>query len=367
MRILQVIDSLQVGGAEVLLRDLSLRWKARGLAIDIAILRETGSPLEKELAAAGVRIKVSEGGAIYSWRQVPALAKLLSGYDLIHVHLFPAQLWVALAARMGGVRTPLVTTEHSTFNSRRNKPIFRVMDRWMYRQYRRLVCVSEAAAQAMHSWAPGTRARLRVIPNGVDLARFRQGEAADKRAVVGDEVPVVASVGRFERAKNHACLLHAMTAVADAHLVLIGDGPLRPEAEQLAGTLGLTGRVHFLGRRTDVPQLLRMSDVYVQPSRYEAFGLAALEAMAAGVPVIASTVPGLAAVVAGAGVLFPAGDSKRLAAEMDSLLRSPERRAQLADAGARRAESYSIERTAEEYVSLYREVLDNERQAEASA
>jgi glycosyltransferase involved in cell wall biosynthesis len=220
-----------------------------------------------------------------------------------------------------------------------------------------MVCISEATAQVMREWAPATRDRLLVIPNGVDLARFRDSQAASKREIVGLDAPVIANVGRFEPQKNHTCLLQAMTRVPDAHLVLIGDGPLRPEAEHLARTLGISERVHFLGRRPDVPQLLRMSDVYVQPSRFEGFGLAALEAMAAGVPVVASSVPGLASVVAGAGVLFPSGNERRLAAEMDSLLRSPERRAQLSASGSRRAETFSIERTAGEYVSLYREVL----------
>lgn len=365
MRILQVIDSLQMGGAETLLRDLALRWKTGGLDFDIAVLTRTQSPLEEQLAAAGVRVRVSEAEKIYSWRQVFALAKLIPGYDLVHVHLFPAQFWVVLAAKLAGVRLPLVTTEHSTSNSRRTKRGFHAIDRWMYAQYRKLICVSDAAARVMQEWAPGTKGRLLVIPNGVDLPSFHQGEVASKREIVGDEVPVVASVGRFEPAKNHTCLLQAMARLPYAHLVLIGDGPLRPEAEQLAHTLGISDRVHFLGRRTDVPRLLRMADVYVQPSRFEGFGLAALEAMAAGVPVVASAVPGLASLVAGAGALVPPGNAQRLAAEMDSLLRSPERRAQLAAAGARRAETFSIDRTAQEYVSLYRQVLGYDGTASA--
>lgn len=357
MRILQVIDSLQLGGAETLLRDIAVRWKTGGLDFDIAVLKRTDSHLEQELAAAGVQVKVSDAPGIYSWRQVSALARLLPGYDLVHVHLFPAQLWVALAAKVSRNKAPLVTTEHSTYNTRRAKRSFRAMDRWMYAQYRRLVCVSEATAEAMKEWTPGSRDKLTVIPNGVEVSRYRKSAAASKREIVGDDVPVVASVGRFEPAKNHTCLLQAMARLPYAHLVLIGEGPLRAEAEQLAQTLGIAQRVHFLGRRTDVRNLLRMADVYVQPSRFEGFGLAALEAMAAGVPVVASAVPGLASLVAGAGALFPSGNPRRLAEEMDSLLRSPERRAQLAAAGARRADGFSIDRTAQEYVSLYREVL----------
>ncbi|MBZ5647585.1 MAG: glycosyltransferase [Acidobacteriia bacterium] len=357
MRILQVIDSLQLGGAEVLLRDLALRWQKSGLEVDIAVLRTTGSPLEQELSQAGIRVFPTGGGEIYSLSQVRALAKLLPGYDLIQVHLFPAQLWVAMAAKLARTKAPLVTTEHSTLNSRRQKRSFHAVDRWMFRQYRKVICISEATANVLREWVPETARNLQVIPNGVDAARFREATPACKKDVVGCDAPVVVNVGRFEPQKNHTCLLRAMMRVPDAHLVLIGEGPLRPEAEDLARKLGIAERVHFLGRRADVPQLLKMADLYVQPSRFEGFGLAALEAMAAGIPVVASTVPGLASVVAGAGVLVPAGNEKRLAAEINSILRSPERREQLCRAGGRRAQEFTIERTADLYASAYRAVL----------
>ena len=357
MRILLVIDTLQFGGAEILLRDLALRYLAQGIEVEIAVLQGLDSPLERQLAAAGVPVRVSDAGSLYSWRQVPALAKLLPGYDLIHVHLFPAQLWVAMAARLARLRTPLITTEHNTLNERRFKRSFQPVDRWMYRQYRMIACISEATAEAMREWAPGTRGRLRVISNGVDVGRFRSAEAANKLDVLGTEAPVIANVGRFEPQKFHSCLLRAMTRVPDAHLMLVGEGPLRAESEELARTLGIAGRVHFLGRRPDVPQLLRMSDVYTQPSRFEGFGLTALEAMAAGVPVVASTVPGLASVVGNAGVLVPPGNERRLAEELNSVLRTPERRAQLSASGLRRADELTIDHTAREYVALYRDVL----------
>lgn len=358
MRILQVIDTLQLGGAEVLLRDLALRWKQGSLEVDIAILSSTGSPLEQELSRAGVRVIPTGGGEIYSFSQVRALARLLPGYDLIQVHLFPAQLWVAMAAKLARTRAPLVTTEHSTLNQRRQKRRYYVLDRWMFRQYRKVICISEATAIALREWLPETASHIQVVPNGVDALRFREAQPARKQDIVGCDAPVVINVGRFEPVKDHASLLRAMSCVPQAHLVLIGEGPLRPEAEALAHNLGIAQRVHFLGRRADVPQLLKMGDLYVQPSRFEGFGLAALEAMAAGLPVVATTVPGLASVVAGAGVLVPSGNEKRLAAEINSILGSPERRAQLSAAGSRRAGEYTLERTASEYAAVYQSLLD---------
>jgi len=357
MRILQVIDSLQLGGAEILLRDLALHWNRSELEIEIAVLCETNSPLEKELSQAGIRVIATGGGGIYSPHQVRAIAKLLPGYDLIQVHLFPAQLWVAMAAQLARSTVPLITTEHSTFNSRRQKRRYYPIDRWMFQQYRKVICISEAAAAAMRDWVPDTAHCLQVIPNGVDVARFRDAAAAAKRDIIGTDAPTVVSVGRFEIVKDHACLVRAMQKVGKAHLVLAGDGPMREETEQLARSLGLADRVHFLGRRIDVPQILKMSDVFVQSSRFEGFGLAALEAMAAGIPVVASNVPGLASVVSGAGVLFPVGNERRLASEINSILQSPERHMQLSASGLRRSEEFTIERTAAEYEAVYDSVL----------
>ena len=358
MRILQIIDSLQLGGAEVLLRDLALQWKHEGLEVDVAVLRETGSTLESDLIGSGVRVIPTHAGGVYSLRQIRALARLLPDYDLVHVHLFPAQIWAAMAAKLASVRAPLVTTEHSTLNARRHKRRYQALDRWMFQQYHTVICISQATAEIMREWVPDIAGKLQVIANGVRIQRFREAAPASKKQVLGCEAPVIASIGRFEPQKNHAGLLRAMHRVPDVHLVLIGEGELRPEAERLAEQLGIRERVHFLGRRSDVPELLRMADLYVQFSNFEGFGLAVLEAMAAGVPVVATNVPGLASVVEDAGVLVPAGDESALAAEIEAVLRSPERHARLAAGAAQRAADFSVERTASEYAALYRSLAE---------
>jgi glycosyltransferase involved in cell wall biosynthesis len=135
--------------------------------------------------------------------------------------------------------------------------------------------------------------------------------------------------------------------------------------EALAASLGIRERVHFLGRRADVPQLLKLADVYVHSSHWEGFGIAAVEAMAAGVPVIASDVPGLGQVVGSAGLLFPAGDAECLAKHIRSLLDSEPLRRRLSQAGKERARSFSIEGSVEAYISLYESVLAEERSGRA--
>ena len=361
MRVLQVIDSLIPAGAEVLVKELAPVFQVRGLNVTVAVLKILDSPLEKELRDNGVHFLPTAAGGIYSPRQILHLAKYMGDYDLVHAHLFPVQLWTAAAVRLCPARPVLVTTEHNPDNNRRRSWL-RPLDRWLYRAYDAIACNSQATADALAVWAPGIRDKLQVVPNGIPLARFGSADPIPKREVVGSDVPVVTFVARLEPQKDHATLLRSMAAVSRAHLLLVGDGELRPRLGRLAQELGIQNRVHFLGRRSDVPQLLKMSDVYVHSTHSDGFGMAAVEAMAAGVPVIASLVPGLAEVVGGAGVLVPVGDSQVLAKEISALLASPARREQLSEAGRERALQFTIEACAEAYIRLYESLLAGRRQ-----
>jgi glycosyltransferase involved in cell wall biosynthesis len=148
-----------------------------------------------------------------------------------------------------------------------------------------------------------------------------------------------------------------MRRVPDAELVLVGDGDSRPEMQQLASDLGIRERVHFLGRRPDVPQLLKLADLFVYASHYEGFGIAAVEAMSSGLPVIASDVPGLKEVVEGAGRLVPPGNAEALAQAIDEILRSEQIRQRMAAASRKRAAYFSIDRTVSSMVKVYESVV----------
>jgi len=145
--------------------------------------------------------------------------------------------------------------------------------------------------------------------------------------------------------------------VPDAHLILVGDGPLRHKLELKAQSLGIKDRVSFLGWRSDVAAILKASDIYVHSTHSDGFGIAVCEAMAAGLPVVASDVPGLAQLVSGAGILFPCGDDKTLAGYLITLIKSPERRREMSLAGIQRARQFSIENTVDDCIRMYESVL----------
>ncbi len=228
----------------------------------------------------------------------------------------------------------------------------------MYSRYRAIACNSQGTLDALVGWLPTTRARTRVIPNGVPLERFQHATPARRDALgIPLDAPVVAFVARFQPAKDHATLIRAAAQLPGLHLLFPGDGELRSEAEALARSLGVASRTHFLGRRADIPELLKMSDVYVHSSHWEGFGIAAVEAMAAGLPIIATDVPGLSEVVGGAGPLFPVGDVGALVKHLRDVLSSAQRRKELAQAGKKRAQEFSIERSVDEYVAMYKQVI----------
>lgn len=365
MKVLLVVNSLILAGAEMLVRELAPRLRDRGLQVEVAVLKLLDSPLEEQLGRVGIPVWLGHAAGIYSPRQVRGLAPRMAEFDLVHSHLFPAQLWVPLAADRARRRPLLVTTEHNTSNRRRNLWL-RPLDRWMYRRYDAIACNSQDTADALVKWLPRSLPPTCVIHNGIPLGQFRNAPELSRASILGGDAPrLVINVARLEPQKDQATLLRAAALLpSDVHIALVGDGSMRPALESLARDLAIASRVHFLGRRPDVPALLKMADLFVLSSLYEGFGISTLEAMAAGVPVVASAVAGLSEMLGDAGLQFVPGDAAALARQMAALLDSQELRASHAAAGLRRAAQFSIEACADAHVSLYESLA---RQGKASA
>jgi glycosyltransferase involved in cell wall biosynthesis len=359
MRVLQVINTLALGGAEVLVCDLVPRLIERGLEVSVAVLQPAGTRLEASVKAVpGCRFYV-EGASNRSPLQVLRLAKLFSQFDVVHSHLFPSQLWVAAAGRIARSGVKLVTTEHNPDNNRRGKGIWYWPDSWMYRQYDSIVCNSQATADALHGWVPCSRSRTTVIPNGIDFERFATGRSARQ-----SERPMTAIfVARLEPQKDHLNLLRALPQVPGLHLKLVGDGSLRSELESFAAASGLNDRVEFLGWRDDVSELLNSADIYVHSTHSDGFAIAVAEAMAAGLPVVASNVPGLSWVVGDAAILCKPGDADDMASQLRMLAGSEELRRELGQQGKLRARQFSIDATVSAHINLYESLVGSSQTA----
>ena len=280
--------------------------------------------------------------------------------DVVHLHTGRAAWLGGLAARLAGV--PAIVTR------RQDRPVRRGWrTRLIYEQLsRRTVAISPGVAACLVAGGVPPE-RIALVPSAVDRARLRaHANRAAVRAAAGvgaDELVLLALSALVHR-KGLDVLLDAIAALARSRLQprvwIAGNGPQRTVLTDQAQRLGLTDQVRFLGRREDVGDLLAACDIAVLPSRREGLGVAALEAMAAGRPVVASAVGGLAdAVIDGrTGLLVPPEDAAALGAALERLLRDPALRAHLGAAGpARIAEGFLPEQMVESYERLYREIL----------
>lgn len=293
-------------------------------------------------------------------------------YDLVHNHLQTYSGFPVWIARRAGV--PVVTSYHNTQFSAQTwtrtlglqhlrSTYGRVSVGYALRHSDVVTGCSDAV---LASVAPGykDRANYRVLYYGVQVPALPdQAERAAFRAELGwlPDAPVILHVGRFNPQKNHMGLLdvfeRVLAQIPAARLVLVGDGPLRPAVERSVAERGIAEQVRLLGLRGDVPRLMGLSDVFLFPSFFEGFGLAALEANAAGLPVVASRVPGLTEAVADGqtGLLHDVADVDGMARSVARLIAEPDYRRQLGQAGRQRVEEgYSLEASARQLRDLYR-------------
>ncbi len=356
MNILHITNSLKIGGAERLLSDL-IPYLNRRHHVEMLVLQKLSTEFEEKIEKSGVRIHYLNVKSLYSLQTVFKIRRFIQNnpqFEILHVHLFPSLYWVAMATF--GMKRRLLWTEHSTSNKRRTKWYLRPIEKFIYSQYDRVVCISSATLDALSKWigVGVDDPRFSVVENGVDTERFKHVNVKRQYKYV------LIQVSRFEASKDQDTVIRAMQYIPiDVHLMLVGDGSRKIACEQLAKELEVSDRVHFLGTRSDIPLLLSSADVAIQSSHWEGFGLAAIEAMASGLPVVASDVSGLKQVVEDSGIIFPMGDYKALADSVNKLLTDKRFYNSVAEKCTKRADLYDIKTTVGKYVEIYEELDSN--------
>ena len=363
VRVALVITDLDVGGAERALVALALgldrrRWEPR-----VVCLAGEGV-LAGSLRAAGIEATCL---GVNPRRPIAAVRALAREFRrdrpaLVQSFLFHANIAARLAARLAG-RPPVIGGLRVAERRRR---WHLTLDRLTARLVVGSVCVSAGVRRFSIDAGRLDPDRLVVIPNGVDPARFDPAPAVD-RATLGIPPAAILTlyVGRFDPQKGLDILLNAAAEVArvrtDWHLALAGAGPLEAALRrQASGLPELRGRVHWLGRRDDVPALLRTADLLVLPSRWEGMPNVVLEAMAASCPVIGTRVEGTEDLVIPeqTGWLVPPGAVGPLAEALIAAGADPDRRRELGRNGRLRVEAeFTPERVATAYENLWAGVL----------
>ena len=346
-RVLHVLPSLDAGGAERLVVELVTGARERGVDARIAVLApaRADSPVLADATERSLPVTVL-GRHRFDPMVLARLQRLARGADVVHAHLFPAFYAVALVV---GARKRIVT-EHSPTNSRRGRRGLRLVERLVYLRYEVKVAISDGVARALSEYLDELHAPsdVVVVDNGVRLERF---SPAAPEIGAGDTALDLVAVGTLDMRKDVARAVRAVAAVRDVRLTVVGDGPERARLEALAESLH--AEVTFLGVRADIPELLREHDALVMTSRYEGFGLVAVEAMATGLPVLAPRLPGLSEVVGDAGLLHDPDAPAELLTDIERLRDDPALRARLGRAAQLQSKRFDLGRTIEAYEDLY--------------
>jgi len=359
MRILQVITSLRLGGAEHIVAELATRLPVFGLTVDVAVFDGVETPLKKQLEQQGCRIH-SLGSGTYNPLYIFKLMRLMRNYDLVHSHNSSPQLFVAIANLF--CRKKIVTTEHSPSNRRRGYKLFQWIDSWMYNRYDKVVCISEQSRKTLLEHIGTVNGEIMVVSNGVDINKFAEAKPHVHLRKEADSRFVVVMVAGFRAEKDQDTVIKALALLPHGQfeLWLVGDGVRRAELQQLAKQRGVNDYMRFLGIRTDVAEVLHTADAVVMSSHYEGLSLSSVEGMSVGKPFIASDVMGLHEIVDGAGLLFPHQDDKALA---NILLKLASNEALCSEVATRcydRAKMYDVQKMVRSYSQLYRGLLPNE-------
>lgn len=359
MKIVQVMPAFYRHGADILVADMHRLFLEKG--VDSHVIHLIG-PAPSGLPNVH-SLKLKNPYSIKASLKLANLLKCINGkdarIDVIHAHLTPCQISVPIAARLARLKTVLVTTEHSTFNKRRTMAYGQIIDKILFSQYDNIICISEAVKESMNAWLPSVGGRLSTIVNGIDIKKF--SDSSETRQHSAD--PVVISVGRLVSYKNYTTAIKACALLDDVKFkyIIVGEGEDEPGLRRLVSTLGLNGKVELVGFRSDVDEQLRHADIFLMPSLWEGFGLAALEAMATGLPVVASDVPGLKDLVAsdeGCSFLVDPHDPISIAEKLRVLMLSRQLRIEMGAKAKLRAKEFSIEKVADNHVDLYEKLLE---------
>lgn len=360
MKKLHVINDLESGGAQKLLLDICKNLMKLGHKVEVVQLFNHNNAFEEEFINNRIKVITLSCNKKYALSNYIELKSLIKNneYDIIHTHLFPSQYYAAIL-KLGFKKSfKLITTEHSTFNKRRRYLTFRLIEKFIYSKYDSIICISKKSEENLRKHLKNELGeKIITINNGIDIDKYKKAIGYKKKEInkkFDDETILILMIGRFSIQKDHKTLINSMKYLDNnIHLLLAGEGQLKHDYIRLVKELGLDTRVHFLGFRKDIPNLLKTIDICVLSSNWEGFGLAVVEAMASGTPTISSNVEGLKEIVGDAGLLYKSGDATDLASKINFLLNNNHEYELIKNNGIEKSKEYNILNTIKKYIEQY--------------
>lgn len=361
-----MVWALEVGGAERFLVKLVQNIPKDEWECKVVCLSRKGV-WARELENQGIEVISMDKRTGMDARILFRLRSLIKKQqpDLVNTHLWTADLWGRLAAILAGVKHIVVTEQNvDLWKKWHNKWI----DKFLFRWTERVICVADQVARFYHDEFNVPKEKIAVIPNAIDLSLFDRGSlATDLRGSLGVDSGqfVFVCAARLHPQKAHHVLIDATTKlVGQGHknfrIWLAGDGQLRQQLEECVKEKCIDEYVRFLGIRQDIAQIFMQSDCFVLSSDYEGLPLAILEAMAAGLPIVATHVGGNSQVVETGknGILVPPRDPTALADAMKTLIDNRDLAREMGNMSRALVErEFSIEMVAEKTTALFKECL----------
>jgi len=358
LRIALMIECDGPGGAEIMMLDLATELRRRGHTVLPVNLANGTGWLGERFRDAGfepVTFTLHRAIDIGATRELTSILRSFRT-DVVHSHEFTMAIYGAAAARRVGARH--VITMHGGLyyaNAWRRRAALR----WAANRSDALVGVSLATAKALRQHLGLDESRVHVVPNGIPL-RIGLRDRVRKELSIGSDEQLIVAVGNLYAVKGHAVLLDALAMLrsrAGWRLAIAGRGEEEARLRAHADAIGIADRVHLLGFRDDVADILAAADIFAMPSLSEGLPLALVEAMSFGLPIVVSRTGGVPEVVTEdvEALLVPPSDSSALADALRTLMDDPMRRHRLGDAARARARrDYGIATMADRYERLYR-------------
>ncbi|MCH8877300.1 MAG: glycosyltransferase [Chloroflexi bacterium] len=358
-KILHIIGNLDIGGAEIdlIAKTLALRNKYQ---FTVLTLLARGA-LADQLLSEGVNVVSGNIRKKFDLAAALKIRRIVAGWkpDIVHAHMFPAYL-VAHFLRITGVVDRVVYTIQKEADRAGRLELFAER---LLRPYSAKILVSSNLVGESYAINRVEGDNIVTVHNSVDLSKFARGKNLVRDELGIESGPVIGMVGRLLSVKGHAFFVAALPKILESYpnvrCVIIGDGDARQSLIELAAKLGVTRAIYWLGYRSDTENFVPYFDIFVMPSLSEAFGIAAAEASACGIPVVASDVGGLREVVlhGKTGYLVLSANSLAISEHIIRLLDSKDLRRNLGRAGKKHVQQFGVDSLAKKLDSIYESVL----------